>query len=851
MKKTTVVFILTFVLGFLYYLTNGLAEYKTYTQRDLPIGAKARLGVGKLNGLLTYSADGNHLAVSCPTGIWIFDAHTGAELKLLVMPTDSRVRSLTYSPDGKTLASGNFDGAIYLWDVATAKIEATLKAHTDIVVSLAYSPDGNTLASGNSNETLILWDVATRESKSLVIHHNAIHNLSFNPDGITLASSSYGTIYLWNVATGQLDTTFKVTTGWVRSVAFSPDGNTLTIGFDDGEVGLWDLGTGKNKTILRGHIGGAVSLAFNKDGTLLASGSRGKQGFSSWVDADVHVWDVSTGRVKFTLEGHSDSVRSVAFSPDSNTVASGSDDDSVILWDVTTGKRKSILGNRFQSVAYSPDGRTIAAGSVEGTVRLWDAISGVPKTTLKGHIGRVDSVAFNEKGTLLASGSTGRYHHGGGWSGTKVLLWDVASGALESTLSGHSGRVSSVVFSPDGNTIASGSDDDTVILWNVATGGIITTFSGHTGGVNSVVFNLDGSILASSSGAWSTNPVRLWDVATGEFKVTLTAGGSDKIIFSPDGRTLAGDEKNTVVLWDVATGEQKVTLESPDYLWDIAYSPDGGTLAGALQSEKGMVILWDVLTGQQKATFTGHTDGVTGVAFSQDGGSFVSSSYDGTVMLWDVASLRDTGADSSQVAADANSDGVVNILDLVLVSSRFGESGEIEADVNADGVVNIQDLVLVAAAIGGDAAAPSIDPQSLAMLSAADLQQWLEEARHFVAADAISQRGIAVLEQLLSALMPKETALLANYPNPFNPETWIPYHLAESADVTLTIYAVDGKVVRTLALGHQDAGIYESKSRAAYWDGRNAVGERVASGLYFYMLTAADFAATGKMLIMK
>ena len=99
--------------------------------------------------------------------------------------------------------------------------------------------------------------------------------------------------------------------------------------------------------------------------------------------------------------------------------------------------------------------------------------------------------------------------------------------------------------------------------------------------------------------------------------------------------------------------------------------------------------------------------------------------------------------------------------------------------------------------------------------------------------------------------VPSKTALLTNYPNPFNPETWIPYHLAEPADVTLDIYSADGKLVRTLALGHQSAGIYESKSRAAYWDGRNAVGERVASGVYFYTLTAGDFAGTGKMLIMK
>ena len=106
-------------------------------------------------------------------------------------------------------------------------------------------------------------------------------------------------------------------------------------------------------------------------------------------------------------------------------------------------------------------------------------------------------------------------------------------------------------------------------------------------------------------------------------------------------------------------------------------------------------------------------------------------------------------------------------------------------------------------------------------------------------------------QQLLTLLLPKETALLANYPNPFNPETWIPYQLATPADVTLTIYAVDGTLVRTLSLGHQAAGRYQSRSRAAYWEGRNAVGEPVASGVYFYTLTAGEYSATRKMLILK
>ena len=208
--------------------------------------------------------------------------------------------------------------------------------------------------------------------------------------------------------------------------------------------------------------------------------------------------------------------------------------------------------------------------------------------------------------------------------------------------------------------------------------------------------------------------------------------------------------------------------------------------------------------------------------------------------------------ESDKLKGDVNGDGTVNIADLVLVASNLGETGQTAADVNGDGVVNIADLVLVAGTLGTTAAAPSLlHPDSLERLTSADVHLWLSQARHLRLTDATSQRGILFLEQLLAALTPSETALLANYPNPFNPETWIPYQLSKAADVTLTIYGIDGQVVRRLALGHQPAGVYQNRRRAVYWDGKNALGEPVASGVYFYTLTAGDFSATRKMLIRK
>ena len=167
------------------------------------------------------------------------------------------------------------------------------------------------------------------------------------------------------------------------------------------------------------------------------------------------------------------------------------------------------------------------------------------------------------------------------------------------------------------------------------------------------------------------------------------------------------------------------------------------------------------------------------------------------------------------------------------------------------GEVNIQDLVLVAAAFGNAGAAPSAHLQTVEQLSAADVRQWLSEATSLEIRDATMQQGILVLENLLSFLTPKETALLPNYPNPFNPETWIPYHLAHGAEVHITICDVKGSQVRELALGYKPAGYYADLGRAAYWDGRNEDGESVASGVYFYQLRAGDYAAARRMVIIK
>ena len=338
-------------------------------------------------------------------------------------------------------------------------------------------------------------------------------------------------------------------------------------------------------------------------------------------------WELPEGATTRLGKG---SIREIQYAPDGRTLASGSRDNTIRLWDPVTGEQEQTLAgntNPVFSVAFSPDGRTLASGAVDATVRLWDPVTSELKRRITGHPDIVFSVAFSPDGRTLASGA----------EDATVRLWDPVTGELKRRLTGHSNVVSNVAFSPDGQTLASGTTDGTVWLWDVVTGEQKQVLTGHMGWVNSVAFNPDGRTLASGA---REKTIRLWDVVTGEQKQVLTGhmGWVNSVAFSPDRQTLAsGATDGTVWLWDVVTGEQEQTLAgNTNPVFSVAFSPDGRTLASG--AEDGAVRLWDVVTGEQKQTLTRNTyNRVNSIAFSPDGHTLACGNMDGTVLLWKIS----------------------------------------------------------------------------------------------------------------------------------------------------------------------------------------------------------------------
>ena len=823
--------------------------------------------------------------------VHLWNARTGTVVHTFTAHNEA-VWTVAYSMDGHTLASGGRDTIIRLWDTRGKQPLGSLEGHKDSVYSVAFSSDGRTLASGSADGIVGVWDLPTRERR-FPLHGPSAGGavVAISRDGKLLASGgNSGAIEVWDLATGIRRHKLSGHRGKIRGVAFSPDRTRIVSAASgrDQTIILWDVHAGKNIKTLENHTAGVASVTFSLEGDIIASGS---------YDNRVHLWDARTWRPLQRYEGHSDTVDSVTYSPDGFTLASGSRDGTIRLWDLRSGEYRQLStpGALVSSIAFSRDGVRLASGHWDASIRVWELRADQLPRLYLGHTDFVTAVAFSVDGLTLASGSRDE----------TIRLWDIARGRQKEILLGHSSGVESVAYSPDGTKIASAGGEPEaqgrggLRLWDSNTGDHIRTFIRHENLAFTVAFSPDGKRLASGGG-WTDNRVRLWNSETAEPQEAFDGHTNivNSVAFSSNGRILAsGSDDGTILLWNTSLNTRAIVEILPAKLTSPAVGSQlilevgivGGAGVAGYQCTVGFDSTALRYVEQYNAVYLPGTlfeippvvtkNSVTIAAASLVG----ENSGDGTLatLVFEVVAEKEShltlsGVELSDITGfsskprvrngkiivrpspkgDVNGDGVVNIQDLVIVATRFGQPGEEGADVNGDGVVNIQDLVLVAAAFATAAAAPSESLDLREKVTAAEIRSWLSQAERLDSSDATLNRGVVVLKRLLVELtersyIPTETSLLPNFPNPFNPETWIPYQMAEPLEVTITIYNGNGLRIRELAAGHRPAGLYRSRSRAAYWDGRNQLGEPVASGVYFYTLTAGNFAATRKMQVNK
>ena len=838
---------------------------------------------------VAFSPDGITLA----SGVWdgtveLWDVTTQKKTATLERHTEG-VESVAFSHDGRLLASGSRDGRVKLWDVTTQKNIATLAGHTDRVGAVVFSPDGATLASSSSDNTVKLWNVLKQKNIATFTHTREVDCASFSPDGRLLATGARdGRVKLWNVVKLKNIATLKGHTSAVNSVAFSPAGRLLATGSDDATIKLWDVMKQRNITTFA-HTAPVESVALSPDGRLLAAGS--------W-DNTVELWDMSKWVVD-QLEP-----TSKINIPDPNLRAaiekalSKASGDTITLADMQTltalnARDKNI--RNLTGLEYATKLKVLNLGdnsvsNISALTRLTNLetlglarnsitdISPVARLTNLRKLNFRSNAVSDISPVVRLTNLTSLWLNGNSISDisplaklrrlTELRLDDnsifdisplVANTGLgngdevnlkKNPLSNQSINTHIPALQSRGVTVEF--DDRVDRLPDKITGPwlwLIAPTAPGQGGANSN--NIDSLAAASNGGVTeaevAANGAREGDVV-GNYVWTL-----GKI--AETGRNNINDLVNAIGLARGDVNDHSsyalITLESVTAQSNVTMhvgSDDSikvwlnGEVVHNSPINRGATDFQDKFTVNLK-----QGDNLLLVKVSERIGGW--SMFVGIDA--EVNAIYKSPPDTV-VSVDVNRDGVVNIFDLVAIVSELGKTGaNLVTDVNRDGIVNILDLVMVASMFGDAPAAPASQLQVPETITAVEVRGWLTDASALEIKDPIMKRGRMVLEQLLAALTPTETELLVNYPNPFNPETWIPYRLAEDAFVTLTIYDQSGQVVRTIDVGHQTAAVYESRSKAVYWDGQNGVGEQVASGVYFYTLSAGDYSATRKMVILK
>lgn len=559
------------------------------------------------------------------------------------------ILDVVYHPDGRQFAVASPTG-IWLYDANTFEVKALIATDKPAVKMMAFSSDGEKLATIGESKAIQIWDMETLNHKMTFVSDSSPHYdfyfdfIMFIKDEQTLVSINSGSTHVWDVTTGTH--LFEHVNYSSSKSAFSSDGR-IAVSCSDSDVYVWDV-VERHNLLKKIKIHSPVSYFPKKDFALSSNGTTLAYGTD---ENTIELWDIETGKHKITLKGHKERVEYIAFSPDGKTLASVSKDHTIILWDVAKGKRKKTLKkhtHEIRKVAFSPDGKTLLSYDRLQILNFWEVGTGKLIYSLRDHINIATSISMSPDGLTLVSGGLNGYIH----------LWDVTTGKHKKTFKGHKktvkgyiNSVTSVSYSPDGLTIASASLDKSIHLWDAATGKRKNSIAKPSGNVRNVIFSPVDQLLViatdKSIQVWEIDPLQLLYAPIAYDPSPYYQGLSSYyqgLSLSADGKSIASTGKSqTIKIWNVAKGNLMRTTKLKDS-WrltkNIALSPDSKIIA-SLSPHDNTFGLWNVVTGEHKHSLKNiHNLKRYGIylncVYSPDGNYLLAGCFHATLTLWDA-----------------------------------------------------------------------------------------------------------------------------------------------------------------------------------------------------------------------
>ena len=650
------IFILTLLFS-LITISDSVAEDNT--KEGLPEGAIARLGKGGIN-IMRFSPDGVHLVVGTDVGLWIYNISDETE-RAFFTEYPSQVNVLAISDDGELLATGGSKNpVIQLFELKTGKRTSNLDLPQLIdqmnnLRGISFFSDDKKLAILDRLGMIVHWDIDTNTVEFVERKLETNEAAIFHKERKVIATvNSDSIIRFWDLITGKTwissqgyDGSLENKAQNIHTMAFSPNGNILAGKEMLGTIYLWDTETRTKIVTLKGHTSNITAFAFSPDSKILASGDS---------RYSIKLWDLEAQREIVELRGHTSGICSLAISPDGKILASGSSDGTIRFWNPVTGNEISTFASGhselIKTVAFSGNETTLTSVDFNGKLQNW-SIENRQLVSTSDFVpnGIMDAVALSKDAKLFAT-QENRWNFALDPLSTKysanrnqidltpndnlIEIWDLSDNRRIDTISKDKMRdVDSLLFSPNGNILVAGFEQQGIFSWDLNTGEKLFQVDIMEPTTRKLAFDPEGTLLATSGRSFKT---QIWNFETGEELLFPELPRAHSIGFSNDGTIVAIGHFMDISLWYVMDDgvEEGETLEDVSVGEDLAFSHDNKTLVFSTPvHEQNQIKLFDIIANTEIKVLKGHTEAITSLVFSHDGKTLASSSDDGTVLLWD------------------------------------------------------------------------------------------------------------------------------------------------------------------------------------------------------------------------